>query len=454
VTIEAKKYVPIRRIGIGGMAEVFLARQFGEGGFEKQVVLKRPLPEHAADRGLVARLLREARLVAKLDHPGIAAVYEVGRDADGVFIAMEYVEGKDLRAVIRAAREAQRLPALAEVLSIAVELAAALDHAHCKRDADGTPLGIVHRDVSPSNVVIRNDGRVKLLDFGIAKDEVGPTLTGSSELVGKIVYMSPEQTMRWNLDARSDLFALGVVLWELLALRRPFADADHVALLRHIPERDVPSILSLRPELPIALDAVLRRLLARDRDQRYADARALRVDLLAVADACGIVPSCEHVAPLLHGLFGVPEHDAATAAGHSSPAVSEIAPTETIVDPRSRRSASMRVRPRWMGALVPVAFVAVLAGGVFALASRSPAAQRDETVAPVTSPVPIESVTAPVVVAEPPAATVLPAPTAQRAATPAPQRARASARSRSKSRSKPTQDPKPALDPVLPPGFR
>ncbi len=282
---QTARYETVRRIAVGGMAEVFLAIQRGDRGFARFVVLKRPLPESDGDQ-FEARLHREARLLARLHHPGIAAVHDVGRDERGAYVAMEYVEGHDLRSVLRAASDRRDRADPAAAVGLGIQVAAALAYAHAKADENGLPLDIVHRDVSPSNLVVRDDGIVKLLDFGVARDASERSITRSSEIVGKLAYMSPEQLMRWRVDARSDLFSLGLVLWEVLALERPFGN-DHVELMRAIPTKDVPSIRQRRPDVPAELDRVLGRLLARDPDQRYSDARAVVKELEAVARALG-----------------------------------------------------------------------------------------------------------------------------------------------------------------------
>src|SRR5690606_23277729 len=188
------KYQLLRRIATGGMAELFLARATAIHGFEKLVVLKRILPQHAESEDFIRMFLAEARLAATLHHPNIVQVYDIGEeDNNNVFFTMEYVQGQDLRKLVRAARKAEKALPLEHILHIVMGIAAGLHHAHEKIGLDGRPLGIVHRDVSPSNVLVTYEGGVKIVDFGIAKAATAQTATIAGTLKGKIPYMSPEQ---------------------------------------------------------------------------------------------------------------------------------------------------------------------------------------------------------------------------------------------------------------------
>ncbi len=208
------KYEVLRKLAIGGMAEIYLARVRGHAGFEKLVVLKRILPHIAEDPAFVKMFLDEARLAATLQHPNIADVYDVGSEGKFYFFTMEYIHGADARTVrLQAHRKSQPIP-LMNALAIVHGTASALAYAHDKRGPDG-PLGLVHRDVSSSNILVSFDGAVKLVDFGIARATSRESKTRTGTLKGKIPYMSPEQCQNQPLDRRSDLFSLGVVLYEL-----------------------------------------------------------------------------------------------------------------------------------------------------------------------------------------------------------------------------------------------
>ena len=216
------KYEVVHRIATGGMAEIFLVRAVGIYGFEKYVVLKRILPQHAASEEFVKMFLKEARVAASLDHANIAQVHDIGEAGGSTFFTMEYLHGEDLRHIVRYLdSRALRLP-LEHALSIVIGAAAGLHFAHEKKGPDGRSLGIVHRDVSPANIVVTYDGGVKLVDFGIAKLATDPELSQRYALKGKLAYMSPEQLHNLPVDRRSDVFSLGIVLYEITTHARLF----------------------------------------------------------------------------------------------------------------------------------------------------------------------------------------------------------------------------------------
>src|SRR5687767_5618617 len=234
------KYRVVRRLAVGGMAEIYLAEARGIEGFAKYVVLKRILPQYAQSETFVRLFLNEARVSATLDHPNIASVYDIG-EVDGVyFFTMEYLHGEDLGHILRemVARQT-RLP-LEHALTIGTGVAAGLHAAHEKRGPEGRPLGIVHRDVSPSNVVVTYDGGVKLCDFGVAKITSQSELTRTGTLKGKVSYMSPEQCNNESLDRRSDVFSLGILLYELTTLTRLFRGDSEAATLKMVLDANVP----------------------------------------------------------------------------------------------------------------------------------------------------------------------------------------------------------------------
>jgi serine/threonine protein kinase len=269
------KYDLIRQIAIGGMAELYLARTVGIEGFEKLVVVKRMLPQHANNGTFVEMFLNEARLAATLHHPNVAQVYDIGQEQGDYFFAMEYVHGEDLDQIALQANE-QGVPlSMDAALTLVAGLCAGLHYAHDKVGADGRPLEIVHRDVSPSNVLVSYDGAVKLVDFGIARMAKRPTTRGG--LKGKIAYMSPEQCRSsGSLDRRSDVFSVGMILYELTAGQLPFAGETEYQLLDQIVNTDAPAPSVFVPGFPPALERIVLRALARDRNQRYASALELQ----------------------------------------------------------------------------------------------------------------------------------------------------------------------------------
>lgn len=283
------KYELRERIGIGGMGEVFLARERGVAGVTRMVVVKRLLPELAEDPEQVALFIDEARITARLAHPNIAQVYEFGVD-DGVhFLAMEYVPGQNLaRLFERGVRDGDPLPRQLAIY-VAAEVARGLHFAHSATDEEGRALDIVHRDISPHNVMISRHGDVKLMDFGIASAAIRRQRTRTGVLRGKFAYMSPEQAAQSDVDARSDVFSAGVVLWETTVGHRLFAAPTELETIRRVSEAKVPRPHKLEPTYPEALETIVMTALAREPDERFqtADAleRALRSQLVDAVDA-------------------------------------------------------------------------------------------------------------------------------------------------------------------------
>jgi len=272
------KYTIIEKIGSGGMAEIFKAALRGVGGFEKVVVIKRVLPGYVNNESFIRMLVQEAKLASLLQHPNIVQIYDLGEDNGQYYIAMEYVHGKDLLKILSQCAKVKRRIPLEAVLFIVAEVAAALDHAHRATDLRGNPLGIIHRDVSPSNIIISYDGNVKIMDFGVAKAKIqSGDKTRVGVLKGKIGYMSPEQVMGRELDHRSDVFSLGVILYESLILKRLFlGKADLETLLNIRDVRIEKKIEKHKDLLPDPVEAVLRKALTREPDERYQSAGALR----------------------------------------------------------------------------------------------------------------------------------------------------------------------------------
>jgi eukaryotic-like serine/threonine-protein kinase len=278
------KYELVSRLAVGGMAELYLARTVGIPGFEKYLVIKRILRERTQDPEFVRMFIDEARVAATLDHPNVVHIYDVGCIDGDYFIAMEYISGRNLGDVQQQA-QGQRpggLP-VESVVAIAVGAAAGLYYAHEKRDFNGQPLRIVHRDVTPQNVMVTFEGSVKLVDFGIAKAANRDVETLSGALKGKIGYMSPEQCQGRPLDGRSDLFALGVLIYELSTGRRLYREKTEFESLRKIVDGPVPSIREADATLPVELDEIVQRCLQKSAEARFPDARALMVALEGLA---------------------------------------------------------------------------------------------------------------------------------------------------------------------------
>ena len=265
------QYELLERIAVGGMAEVYRGRVAGAEGFEKLVAIKRVLPEFARDERFISMLLTEARIHSALSHRNIVQIHDLGISEDGeYFIVLEYVEGHDLRAVIEAATKLEVQIPDSIALHIADELAQALHFAHELKDAQGHALGIIHRDVSPSNVLLSNSGEVKLSDFGIAKRQQDHSVVGA--LKGNLVYMSPEQARKATVDRRTDVFSLGAVLFEMVTGQKLRDITNEVDGWRDVASGKVRSVREARPDIPEAFEALLGRALASDPADRFPDA--------------------------------------------------------------------------------------------------------------------------------------------------------------------------------------
>ncbi len=268
------RYELIGHLATGGMAEIHLARLAGEAGFEKVVVVKRLLPELVASREFVDMFLAEGKLVSRLDHPNICEVHELGRDGAEYFLVMPFLDGVPVSDLIARPREADRLAELRIAVTIVTQACAGLHHAHELRDPDGTPLGLVHRDVSPSNLFATASGAVKVLDFGIAKVRGAGAETAIGTIKGKTQYMAPEQLLGEPLDRRCDVFALGIVLFELATHQRLFKRPSDYLIAKAILDEPIARADAVDPAIGKPLADAIAKALARKRDDRYPDMRA------------------------------------------------------------------------------------------------------------------------------------------------------------------------------------
>lgn len=281
------EFHPIRRLAMGGMAEVFLAMQLGIEGFEKLVVLKQILPHLRQDDDFVGMFLEEARLAASLRHQNVVETLDIHRDEENLFIAMEYISGEDLRFILaKLAKARQRMP-VPIACRILADVAAGLEYAHTATDVTGQPRGIVHRDVGPSNILVDYQGVSRLADFGIAKADAANVYTKPGVLKGKFGYMAPEHVRQQKLDHRADVFALGVVMHEVLTGRRLFKEPTLAAVVQALVERKPASPSSINPEVPPSLDAVVVAALIKDRDARTQTACEVREQLERVLTEVG-----------------------------------------------------------------------------------------------------------------------------------------------------------------------
>lgn len=266
----------------GGMGEVYLARMTGAHGFARPVVVKTIRTELLADERAALMFVDEARIAAGLHHRNIVQILDFDRFEDGAFLVTEYVDGCDLRALLHHLRAPPRYEV---AVAIIAELGCGLDAAHDATTIDGAPLNLVHRDVSPSNVLLGTAGEVKLADFGVAKARSRSYHTVSGTIKGKAPYMAPEQILGEPLDRRADVFGLGVLLFELSTRTRLYSGKANALAMKQILDGEVPDPAARRPGYPPALAAIVARALARDRDARYPSARALVEDLDRLARA-------------------------------------------------------------------------------------------------------------------------------------------------------------------------
>jgi serine/threonine protein kinase len=363
------RYRLLERLGEGGMAEVFKAKSYGVEGFEKILVIKRILPELARSQDFVDMFIHEAKLSVRLSHANIVQVFDLGRapagdpggaqGGDAYYIAMEYVHGLDLASVLSRARRLQLALPVPMGAYVASEVAKGLDHAHRRRDEQSRPLGIVHRDVSPQNVLVSFEGEVKVTDFGIAKargvlENSGAEDTRVGKLHGKFGYMSPEQANGLAVDARSDLFSLGTLLYECITGVNPFSAPTTFETLRRVQACECPPLELLRPDVPPELVAIVKKAMARLPGDRYQDAGRMYEALLAFLYMQGSRYGAHDLAEFLARLresadrgsgppMGVPMLDA--DAAHPA---AERTPVEI---PAARQASSVRVSPGRSGAV-------------------------------------------------------------------------------------------------------
>ncbi len=374
--IQFGKYTLFELIGRGGMAEVYKARIQGPAGFERTFVVKRILPHLSSDPAFIKMFVEEAKLSARLAHPNIVHIFELGAVDGEYFISMEYIRGHDLSETMRGIWKTLGPPRPELVAYIGREACRGLAYAHSLTDDQGEPLGMVHRDISPSNVMLSYEGAVKLLDFGIAK-ALGdaPETTKTGTMKGKYAYMAPEQTEGENVDNRSDIFACGIVLHEVLTGRRLFKGSNDVQTIERVRRCEVPRPSLQNPAVPPALDAIVLKALARNPADRWSDAADMANALDDIVHGARFQPT--HLAQLLYDLF--PEGGGArptaphatlhgTATGSASHRSASLAPTSytssgaRLAAPASSAEATLKPKSQHRGMLWPVVLLVAIGG--------------------------------------------------------------------------------------------
>ena len=422
--LRGGRYEILHVIASGGMATVYLGRALGMGGFERLVAVK-TMHAHLADEPeFVAMFLDEARLAAQIRHPNVVGTIDVQQDERGVFIVMEYIEGASLQQLLRALHKQGNTLPLEIALRVFLDMLAGLHAAHELTDAQGKPLHLVHRDVSPQNVLLGVDGVARITDFGVARAEARISTTHGSQLKGKIGYMSPEQAGRLPVDRRTDVYAAAVLLWELMALQRLIRGDSEAEMLAKVVASETPSPRSVNPDVPEALDAVCMRAIEKNPDDRYPTAADFAEALDEAARSMGMkIATPRAVASFVraHGIHATPvelraksnaEGQAAQVPTRIENPVSGRAPAPSsadrvssadrkssesasavIVPPDETRGRRMRTAPLVMAGVAAVA----LAGSAFWML-RAP---RTNEGAPVVLSQPVPSVDPPTITPTP-----------------------------------------------------
>lgn len=310
---QIDRYVPLRKLATGGMAELFLAKQSGMEGFEKLVVIKRILSHLAQDDVFVNMFLDEARIAAKLSHANIVQIYDLGKADDSYYIAMEYISGRNVQHLIVKESEESRFIPIEYTCRIIAGVCEGLHYAHTRRDYDRKPLNIIHRDISPQNILVSFAGGVKVVDFGIAKAATQVAQTRAGVLKGKYAYMSPEQVRgAKHIDHRSDIFSVGLVMYEMLTGRRAFERDSSIKTLKAIVQEKPLNPTELNPEIPTAVIKLLSRALEKNPDRRYKNAQEMQ---LAVEDYLEKSPKKANTVRLSRYMFELFDEDIKTEGG-------------------------------------------------------------------------------------------------------------------------------------------
>jgi serine/threonine protein kinase len=372
------KYVLVDKIATGGMAEIFKAQSFSHGGFEHLLVIKRILEHLSEDDEFVEMFIDEAKVSVALQHPNIVRIYDFGKLVNNYFIAMECVEGKDVRDLLRKLAKLRRLCPWRYSIYVALEASKGLQYAHTKSDMRGRPYRIVHRDMSPSNILISYDGEVKIADFGIAKAVFNTYNTHGGVLKGKYEYMSPEQAGGEKLDHQSDLFSLGIVLHEMLTGRRLFRAGSDVETLEKIRGTQVEPPSRFNNAISEEVDRIVLKLLSINRKQRYPNAAALTADLRPLLTDTPSHQISADIASFMQDIFAVEIEDERTRLTEGSAIArrlrAEMVPTQwdedTDVSITDTHYIAVQRQPTWVSVLAATAFAISVAISLSLIAGK------------------------------------------------------------------------------------
>ena len=400
------QYVLLEKIATGGMAEVWKARMRGVEGFQKIVAIKKILPHLSEDREFIDMFIDEAKLAAQLNHNNIIHIYDLGKIQSSYYIAMEYIDGHDLKTILKQAQERDVPMTLELALFITSKIASALDYAHRKRDFENKDIGLVHRDVSPQNVLISQEGDIKLCDFGIAKAASKVSNTQAGALKGKLQYMSPEQAWGRTIDRRSDIFALATVLFEMLTNRKLFTGENEISILEQVREARVEPPSKFNEEVTPEIDRIAAKALQKDPANRYQTAGEMARDIDAILYEFKPTPTSADLAIYMHRLNTTPvptpaivepEPEPSVVAGFNPPVGSLKAaatplphtppPPPGVVMPswEERRAAQKKSRTGMIAAAAIVVVAGAAVGGY--LYMRTPV-QKVAAAVPAAAPAP------------------------------------------------------------------
>jgi len=400
--VRLGQYLLLEKLATGGMAQLYRGKIVGVQGFEKIIAIKQILPHLTAEKELVDAFIDEAKLAALLNHQNVVQIYDFGKIEDSYFISMEYLFGKDLRATLAKSRGKEMPLGIQNALHIAARICAGLDYAHKLKDFQGKALNIIHRDISPQNIFITYEGEVKILDFGIAKAASQSTITQLGMIKGKVAYMSPEQAAGNPIDHRSDIFSVGILLYEMLSGKRMF-QGDTMQILAKVRKAEFDPPEAALPGLPITLYRVLHQALAKEPSERYQTCGDFLADLEECMVGLEIRPSPRALGLYMKGLFaeeitaeGDVMREAVTAGAAQGPAPSVTVAPAATAEPERAISAAPPPAPRTkmkvpvVAAVAGALAVAALLVTYFLLAKAPPAQvpqkEAGEKAAPVSPP--------------------------------------------------------------------